>query len=284
MTKVIELNQVSKFYGSRLVLDKISVSFESGKLYAILGQNGAGKSTLMRLIMKMEQIDDGQARVLGASLLDDENSHLAKVGYVSENLHYAMEVPIEALGALVGIHYPNWDQKIFDHFFKDFGLPAGQDFLQISRGQKMQLAFAIAAAIQPKILLLDEITSVLDANIRAKMMVYLKDFTRQGGTVLLATNIISEAQNFADHLVLVGSEKILLDIATQEAASRFARVVISQKDTAPSLPMVNIGLQPDFSNLYVMEKSDLLSSGFTLAHSPASLEEAFIYLTRKKAA
>ena len=221
---VIELNEISKSFGANQILKNISLKLERGKFYALLGKNGSGKSTLMRIIMRYEQPDDGSGQILDHLLSEDSADLNLEVGYVTETLNYSLPISIQNLFENTSKLYPKWDQSIFDDFLHKLRIDKSKYVRELSRGQKMQVAFAAAIAIRPSIILLDEITAVLDASARAFFMGYLGKFAREGGTILMATNIVSEVQHFADHMILIDDMQIKFDLPLKEVPERFVKL------------------------------------------------------------
>lgn len=250
----IDLRGLRKSFDSNVVLKDINLQLEAGKFYALLGQNGAGKSTLMRVLMRYESFDNGSGQVLNVALDSDDALLNSQIGFVTETLEFNLNVSIAELFRLHARLYPNWSQDIFVSNLNEMRLDTGKVFGSLSRGQKMQVAFAAALAIRPKILLLDEISSVLDAHARSHFMKKLKAYAQAGGTVLLATNMVSEVHEIADQLILIDNGVIYMNTALDEIASRFRKVrrlasvehpLFTHKDC------VEIGVNSDQSVSYI---------------------------------
>lgn len=192
-----------KSYGKQSVLNQLSFQLEEGKFYALLGKNGAGKSTLLKILLRVELPTSGTTHICGHSLEEDHGDQNQSIGYVSESLDYTFPLSVQKLFTHFKHFYPNWDQSLFDLILQTLRLDPSKIFLQLSRGQKMQVAFAAALAMQPKIVFLTEITAVLDASARSYFMKLLGQFTKNGGTVLMATNLVTEVQHYADYLLLL---------------------------------------------------------------------------------
>lgn len=96
-----------------------------------------------------------------------------------------------------------------------------KQFKDLSRGQKMQFMLMLALASGAKVLLLDEITAVIDIEGQRYFLELLKDFTRRGGTVVITTNILSELNDYADHLLLLQETKLRVDSSIAELKNRF---------------------------------------------------------------
>ena len=286
MSLAIKLVNVTKSYGSNHALRGVSLELESGQFYILLGKNGAGKSTLMRLLMRYEMPDAGTGLVLGEPIDSERDDFNLEIGYVSEALDYHLPLRMNKLFSYFAEIYPRWEQKIFENMLRELRIDLTKQFRELSRGQKMQVAFAAAAAIQPRLLILDEITAVLDANARAFFMDYLGRFTRQGGTVVMATNIVSEVQNYANHMILMHDGRVSLDVPVRELSRLFVKVRRAPDEQHPvfsSAECVEVALNSDGSTSHIVSRQ--LADKFAL---PARLhdsrgitaEEIFIYFTR----
>lgn len=284
----IELKNISKSYGGNHALKNVSLSLRPGELYVLLGKNGAGKSTLMRVLMRYEPIDSGSGRILGRDLHDESDDFNLEIGYVSEAIDYVLPLKMKKLFTYFARIYPRWDQRLFESLLSELRIDLGKYFRELSRGQKMQVAFAAALAIRPKILLLDEITAVLDANARSFFMGYLGDFTRQGGTVVMATNIVSEVQNHAGHLVMLGDGQVNLDVPVSRLPALFVKVRRLPEDPNPAFrspDCVEVGVNSDGSFSYVLPREGFEGRGFPadcLDHRGITAEDIFIYYTRNQ--
>lgn len=286
MRHLIELNQIQKFFGSKTVLKSVSLKLQEGKFYALLGKNGAGKSTLIKVLMKCEVPDQGSGSVLGKSLDDDDASVNEEIGYVSENLNYTFSMSLSELFRSLSKLYPRWNEEEFQNIVRRLKIDPSRSYRDLSRGQKMQVSFAAAIAMQPKLILLDEVTAVLDADARAYLMDILNQFVKRGGTVVMATNIVSEVQYYADHLLLVDQGSLRLDATVSDLLAKFAKLrlkegmshsILQKKECIP------VTLNSDRSISYLIPQSELGSDGLPaelVDRRGITLEEIFIYYTR----
>ncbi len=285
---VLEARSLKKAYGSNRVLDDLSVSFEGGKLYALLGHNGAGKSTLMRVLMRKEGPDSGTGVTLGRPFDSGDPTLNSEIAYVSEETQFELAIPISELSSLFAQFYPKWNSKKFEVLVSEFGLPLDARPLGISRGQKMQLAFCVAMAIEPKIILVDEITSVMDAGARLIALRELVKMRDDGGTVVVATNIVTDIQAFADEVLLIQKGKIIQRGTPSGLAERFFKFRISATNLGKmSLPksVRMVGANSDRSFSYIIPKNevgDLSSLPLDKDLRETTTEEIFIFYTRSE--
>jgi len=211
-------------YGEREVLKGVHLSVKAGEFCALLGRNGAGKSTLMRVLMRAELPTQGQMSLRGLSWDEDSVEWAQQVAMVSEGLDVPLPLSVLAFYKRVSQYYPQWDESRFQGLLRELRFDGSKPFSSLSRGQKVQVTIAAALASQPQLILLDEVTAVLDAHARYVLLKSLREFTDRGGTVILATNIATEVHQFADHVAVLQDGKIAIHSAVEELSSTFCKL------------------------------------------------------------
>jgi ABC-2 type transport system ATP-binding protein len=220
---IVTIHGLTKKYGTRSALSEINTSFEPGKFYALLGENGAGKSTFIRILMKFERPTKGDVEYFLKAAshavdgpMEDSPDWRASVGLVSEEIQFRLRAPMSKVFKFYRSLYPSWDQRLVDLIVSQQKLDTRLPFLAFSRGQRMQLVFAVALAIQPKIIFVDEATAVMDSVSRASFVKLLSEYTRRGGTAVMATNLPTDLDRMADHLLILKSGELKADIKISE--------------------------------------------------------------------
>jgi len=214
-----------------MALKDVSLEIGPGNFYVLMGENGAGKSTILRLIMGMERCDGGNGHLFSYALDERPPTTRHKIGLVAENIEFDAPCSIKKFIQMYAKFFPNWDQSFFDAIARDKKFDLNKRFGQLSRGQKMQLVLATELAKRPSLLLLDEVTSVLDIYSRRYYLELLKDFCRQGGSVLITTNIINEIQNYASHVLILSQGEIVLNSEVENIPTIFTRIVLNSQTT-----------------------------------------------------
>jgi ABC-2 type transport system ATP-binding protein len=290
MANLIQITDVTKSYFKHKVLDNVSLGINAGVFYALLGKNGAGKSTLMRILMRHEAPDFGGGLAFGIPFSGSDQEVNHQIAYVSETIDIQVSSNISDFYKSYAKFFRNWDQELFDSFISRFKVDPKKRFQQFSRGQKMQIAFAAAVAIKPKVLFLDEITSVLDASARAYVMEYLGAFCKAGGSVVMATNLVSEVERYVDHIWLIENKKIQINQSIKDVKNHYVklrRLAGSQNPFFQTPHCISVGLNSDASESYIMVRSKFeaarLENAETLMDKRAiTTEELFIYFTRDR--
>lgn len=193
-----------------LILEDLWLDLPAGQTTALLGPNGAGKSTLMHTLMGLIPPSAGQVSLFGHDISTQGPEARKRTFLISDSIGL-----MENFTALEHFEYgqdvrPKWDQNRALEVARQFGLPLHQPARKLSKGQRMGLRAAFAFGAQPELLLLDEPTNGLDPENRSKFLSLMVDFVAEGGTVLIATHILSEIETIADRLVIMKRGTLLM--------------------------------------------------------------------------
>jgi ABC-type Fe3+/spermidine/putrescine transport system ATPase subunit len=207
-TPVLSIRQVIKRFGQRPVLRGITLDVASGEFLTILGESGSGKTTLLRLIAGFEDLDGGEIW-MGAERLDRIPAHRRQVNTVFQS--YAIFPHLSAFeNVAYGLRAKNTaPTEIPERVTKALAMVKMSEFAQaapakLSGGQQQRVALARALVNRPRVLLLDEPLSALDANLRRQMQVELKSLQREVGiTFIFVTHDQEEAMALSDRVALL---------------------------------------------------------------------------------
>jgi ABC-type polar amino acid transport system ATPase subunit len=219
----IQINNLSKRFGARVVLDDISLEVEAGQTLAIIGPSGGGKSTLLRCLNGLTTFDNGEIHV-GAHVLKARPNNGATVqqlrrlfGMVFQDfqlfphltaLGNVIEAPTRVLGLSKADAFERGLRLLQRVGLADCVHAWPQ---QLSGGQKQRVAIARALAMEPRGLLCDEITSALDPELKNEVLNVLVDLKHDGLTLLIVTHEIGFARRAADRVVVLADGKVLED-------------------------------------------------------------------------
>ena len=212
METVIDVQHVTKSYGDRRVVDDVSLQVGEGEIVAILGPNGAGKTTLVESIAGLRTPDSGQIRVLGLDPRADRSALRQLVGVqlqesaLPDNLRVS-----EALDLYASFYSNPADRRAL---LAGLGLEAVQKsrFAKLSGGQKQRLSIALALVGNPRVVVLDELTTGLDPQARRDTWDLIEATRERGVTILLVTHFMEEAERLADRIALIdGGRLVALD-------------------------------------------------------------------------
>ena len=242
MTK-ISLRNVTKSFGQHTVLDGVSLDIGTGQCVSLIGPSGSGKSTLLRCINLLEPIDDGEILLDGADISVpglDPNPVRRRIGMVfqSYNLFPHMSVlqnitlsPVRALGVPKDAAAER-ALALLERFGLADKATSYPD--QLSGGQQQRVAIVRALAVEPEVLLLDEITSALDPELVGEVLDVVRELKESGMTLVLATHEMGFARDTSDavcvldggHIIEQGHPRDVLSAPRSERAQQFLQRII----------------------------------------------------------
>lgn len=216
--KMVEIKNLSKFFGTLKALDNVSIDVYDGEKVVIIGPSGSGKSTLLRSINKLEMIDKGSILVDGYNLYDkktDINKVREEVGMVFQAFNvFPHKTVIEnlILAQVVVRKRSKADaRKIAAELLGKVGILEKADIYpsKLSGGQQQRVAIARSLAMQPKLMLFDEPTSALDPEMIGEVLDVMVRLAREGMTMIVVTHEMGFAREVADRIIFMDEGKIL---------------------------------------------------------------------------
>ena len=214
---LVELIDVVKRYGQHTVLNGVSLKVEKGEIIAIIGRSGSGKSTMLRCVNGLEPIQGGTVAFDG-TVVNDPGTDLRKlrqhVGIVFQSFNLFPHLSVEkniTLAPRVVKHVPNAEaRQLAEAVLRKVGLAEKIDAYpdQLSGGQQQRVAIARSLAMQPQVMLFDEITSALDPELVGEVLKVLEEMARDGMTMMLVTHEIGFARKVANRVVFMHEGRI----------------------------------------------------------------------------
>lgn len=218
----IEVNQVTKVYGSQKALDQVSFKVSPGEIVGLLGPNGAGKSTLMKIITCFIPPTEGEVSVCGHDIFEESLQVREKVGYLPEHNPLYLEMYVrEYLEFIARIHKikRNIRERVAEMIeLTGLALEQKKKIGALSKGYRQRVGLAQALIHDPEVLILDEPTSGLDPN----QIHEIRNLIRSIGatkTIMLSTHIMQEVEAICDRAVIIHKGRIVADDATRNLAS-----------------------------------------------------------------
>lgn len=256
MTAIIEVENLTKSYGSKRGIIDVTFQVEEGEVFGFLGPNGAGKTTTIRTLMALLKADAGTARIAGMDCWDQSVEIKRLVGYLPGELSLDPSLTggqiLEYFGHLRG----GVDQAYLKQLVQRFDLDPTRKFRQYSSGNKRKIGLIQAFMHRPRLLILDEPTNGLDPLNQQEFTRMVTEVRGEGRTVFLSSHIMSEVEQTCQRvgiiregqLARVGEVAELKNIKRQEVMITFA-------DGAPA---------DAFKALPGVEKVEALADGHTL--------------------
>jgi ABC-2 type transport system ATP-binding protein len=285
-TAVASLERVVKRYGDRRALGGVSVDLREGEVIALLGRNGAGKTTAVHVLLGLRRPDEGRARLFGR----DPRTPAARrlVGATPQETGFSPTLTVREIVDLVRAHFA--DPVPAEDVLNRFGLRdvADRQAGGLSGGKRRRLSVALAFAGRPRLVVLDEPTAGLDVESRRAVWAAVRAFAGAGGTVLLTTHHLEEAEALASRIVVLREGEVVADGPVEAIASRagLTRIRVCAQPL-PELPGVeSVERTGRVDTILARDAGAVVTA---LVHAGASLEglevrsvsleEAFVALT-----
>lgn len=200
----VSVEHLCHAYGRHRVYEDLSLRFEPGKIYGLLGKNGVGKTTLIRIIMGFLRPLAGSCRVFGDPAHAIRPATRERVGLLFER-HLAYEFfSIAQIERFMASFYPRWKAERFHALADILGLPSSHRIARMSEGQRSQIVLGLMLAQDPELLILDDYSLGLDAGYRRLFVDCLQEFLHDGKhTVILTSHVIQDMDRFVDEAVFL---------------------------------------------------------------------------------
>jgi ABC-2 type transport system ATP-binding protein len=221
----LEVRGLYKQFGGAHAVDGLDLTIRPGELYALLGPNGAGKTTTLRMVTGLLKPDGGEIRIFGADMRTDPAAAKRMTAWVPDDpMLYDKLTPLEYLEFVAGL----WgvDAKLAatkaEELLRWLGLwdNRNQRTESFSRGMKQKAALAGALIHDPKLLILDEPLTGLDAAAARQVKDVLQERVDSGATVILTTHILEVAERMADRIGIIQKGRLLAEGTLDEMRAR----------------------------------------------------------------
>jgi ABC-2 type transport system ATP-binding protein len=203
MPNAVELHNVTKVYGTHRAVDDISFSVEQGEILGIIGPNGAGKSTAVGIIAGLRDADRGTVTVLGKDVKRQRQLLREEVGIQLQEANLQDLMTVEEALRLYSSFYRK--PRPWEPLLQQWGLEAKRKdrFGNLSGGQKQRLFICLALLNDPKLIILDELTTGLDPQARQESWDLVSTIREEGATVILVTHFMEEVERLCDRVALI---------------------------------------------------------------------------------
>lgn len=204
---MIEIKNLSKLFNDKIVLDGLDLTINDGDVFGLVGINGAGKSTLLRTISGIYKADDGEILYDGENVF--ENPKVKKdFFFLNDNPYYPINSTVNQIIEFYKSFY-DFDKERFDRIIEKFKLDCSRSINNFSKGMKRQLFIALALAIAPKYLYLDEAFDGLDPLARLIFKRELSELiTEKNITVIISSHSLRELEDICDKYGILDKGKI----------------------------------------------------------------------------
>ncbi len=222
---VIVTQGLTKRYGRRIGIERLSLSVPEANLFGFLGPNGAGKTTTIRLLLGLLKPDEGDARIFRLNCWRDSHRIKSEVGYLPGDLHLypwlTCTIALRIFGGTRGRDLTAVGGAVAQDFELDPNVPVRA----MSRGMRQKLGIVLALAHRPRLLVLDEPTASLDPLMQIKLYEHLRELASAGHTVLFSSHTLSEVEQLCDRVAILRRGRLVADEALDDLRARARRSV-----------------------------------------------------------
>ena len=230
----IEIVNTTVRYGRVTAVKDVTLTVPRGSVYALLGRNGAGKSSLVRCLLGQRKADAGTIRAFGEDVWTARAALMQRIGVVSEEADAPPEMTPAQIARFCSRLYARWDQAEVDERLRRFEVPPNTRFGALSKGQKKQALLALALAMSPDLLVLDDPTLGLDVVARKSLFdEVIAELADRGITVFLTTHDLGGIEALADRVAILKNGTLVVEDELDALKTRFRRIrLAAQPDTA----------------------------------------------------
>ncbi len=289
MEKIININDLTKYYGKNRGIEKVSFDVNKGEIFGFIGPNGAGKSTLIRTLLGLQKATSGEAFIFGESIKDYASKIAQEVGYLPSEVFYYDGMKVKDLLNYSASFYKKDCSARIKDLAERLDLDLNRKIDDLSYGNRKKVGIVQALAHEPKLIILDEPTGGLDPLMQQKFFEILEEENAKGATIFLSSHILSEVQRLCERVAIIKEGEIIsISNVREMSEDNYKKVHIVMADVR----QVNFEILAGITNfnqdgekvnfLYKGDINKLLSSLASvdlldLSIAEPSLEEIFLH-------
>lgn len=235
----IHITDLTRSHEKKTVLDRLCLTVPRGSIYGLLGRNGAGKTTLMKFMCGLLKPHGGEVLINAHDPWNMSATARQQVGYVSEKQLLPPGIRVKKLMAFCAQFCPAWDHDLCESLLSRFQIDPSTKLQTLSMGNQRLVAFILAIAPRPDLLLLDEPAANLDVIARREVLKEILSLARETGkTVVFSTHILTDVERIADEIGILNQGKISLSAPLDDLKETIKEVRLFDFHKSPpeSLP------------------------------------------------
>jgi ABC-2 type transport system ATP-binding protein len=283
---MLSLQNVSKRLDGDAVLSNVSLQFQKGEIFGLLGRNGSGKTTLLRLIMGVITPDTGEISFDEQSI--KYNPILKqKIQYMPVRNQFFDKYSYKELISILKASYPVFDVTYANELMNRYGLPEDKKYRELSTGQKKQLSLILAFAARPELILLDEPTDGIDAVTRYDILqLMIDEVANREITVIITSHRLEDIERICNRIGFLEDQHLTQVMDLDELKEQYVKIqTVFDEDISPKIREKKIPIL-DHSGIFytlIFDKNDTESRKWLQSlqpkvwnEVPVNLEEVFI--------
>ena len=226
---MIEIKNLDFGYKSQPVFRNISLGFEKGNIYGLLGENGVGKTSLLKLISGLQKPTAGNCDVDGIAPFSRLPETLQKIYFISEDFAIPEGTPINNVREL-GKFYPNYNESLFFELCNELDVDPTRKYAEMSFGQQKKCLISTALALNTDYLLLDEPTNGLDIPSKTLFRQVIAKHANDDRTIIISTHQVKDVENLIDPIIILDHDEVLLKASFRDITDRLYFDYGTEKD------------------------------------------------------
>lgn len=288
MQSAVEVEGLTKSYGSFTAVDHVSFQMEADKIYGLLGRNGAGKTTIMHMLTAQLFPTSGKLKVFGEAPYEN-NRVLSQTCFIKESQKYPDNFRLADVMEMAESFFPNWDRAYAQSLIADFGLPPRRRMKKLSRGMLSAAGIIVGLASRAPLTIFDEPYLGLDAV--ARNLFYdrlIEDYSSHPRTIVLSTHLIDEVSQILEHVMLIDKGRLILNenadvlrgrAFTVAGTTSAVEAFTARKKVVHRAPFGALTSATVTGSLTPAEQKQANALGLELA--PVSLQQLVVHLTNQ---
>lgn len=227
---MIKVKNVVKKFDGFTALNDLSLEIGKGSVYGLVGPNGAGKTTLMKAISGIYRLNAGEILINEKNVYENIDIKNELI-YISDDLYFFNNFTIKQMAELYRKVYTNWNEERYQKLKDVFKIDEKRNVNKLSKGMQKQVAFWLAMATCPKVLLLDEPLDGLDPVMRRKVLgIIMQDVEEFGTTIMISSHNLRELEDVCDHVGIVSNGKMIVQRSLDDLKTETHKVQVAFKD------------------------------------------------------
>lgn len=283
---MIEIKNAKKSFDDHVVFEDLNLEVQDGIIFGLVGINGAGKSTLLRCISGVYALQEGEIQIDGEPVYENPKAK-GKIFFVPDEPYSTLSVTGERLKNTYKTYYPNFDEKAFYDLMNLFDLSSKKRISTFSKGMRRRLFIALAFALRPKILLLDEAFDGLDPLARLQLKEKLQNLVKENQMiVIISSHSLRELEDFCDQYAILDNKRFISSGMVGTGMNNYKKYQIAFETPHPKedfdfLHPLSIMISGRVITLIVLEQEDtkerlMNMNPLLLDELPLNFEDFFI--------
>ena len=284
---IVDVNEISRSFGARRALDRVTFRATEGKIFGLVGSNGAGKTTLIRHVLGLLRAQSGSVRVFGRDPVRDPVGVLSRVGYLSEERELPEWMSVDELMRYTQAYHRAWDAPYARVLLETFALDPSRKIKELSKGMRAQAGLVAAVAHRPELLILDEPSSGLDVVVRRDILdAIVRTVADDGRTVIFSSHLLEEVERMSDHVTLMLDGRVAVSGELEDVRRGYRRSRVRFAEYFDRPPILDAALTMEgggrmwsvvhSGSLDQFHHSVLALGGEVVESRDATLEEIFL--------